>query len=262
MTAYAIGFSRKKVVAASDSLAYVPDRSDVKPLGFCSKVLAIPHLNAAILSRGQYELAVRAWAALSLPITAQTLEEAAAALPDMLRSISVAYCDEHDLGDYRDVGLLELAFVGFSTAKNRMRLFQYRNYDDYATHETPAGWTGAVAWPSLPPAYMPAIAGFPNDKQLVHIVQAVGRWFEAEPEINTGQRVGGEIIVTEITPAGISTRIVHRFEDFDVVRNTAAAVAGRYLRGDLSTDGVVRDGLVPVDSMVDAQTGAKLQRAA
>lgn len=262
MTAYAIGLSRKKVVVASDSLAYVPDRREVKPLGLCSKVLVIPHLNAAILSRGQYELAVRAWAALMIPLTARTLEDAAAALGDMLRSISASYCDEHDLGDYREVGLLELVFVGFSAAKNRTRLFQYRNYDDYAMHETPGGWVGAAAFPALPDAYMPAIAGFPNDKQLVQIVQAVGRWFEAEPETNCGQRVGGEVIVTEITPNGISSRIVHRFADYDAVRNTAAAVAGRYLRGDLSTDGVVRDGLVPVDNMVDSATGAKLQRAA
>lgn len=262
MTAFAIGYSKRKVSIASDTLAYVPDLREVKPLGFISKVLVIPHLNAVLFSRGQFELAVRAWAALSLPITAQTLEEAAAALPEMLRSISAAYCDEHDLGDYRATGLLELAFVGFSTAKNRMRLWQYMNYEDYATHETPAGWTGAVAWPSLPPAYMPAIAGLPNDKHLLQIVQAVGRYFEAEPGTNCGQRVGGEVIVTEITPNGISSRIVHRFADYDAVRNTAAAVAGRYLRGDLSTDGVVRDGLVPVDSMVDAQTGAKLRRAA
>ena len=121
MTSYALGYSRKKVVVASDTLAYVPDIREVKPLGFVSKVLAIPHLNAVLFSRGQYEICVRAWAALMIPPTAKSVEDAAAALPEMLRSISIAYCDEHDIGDYRDVCLLELAFIGFSPAKGRIR---------------------------------------------------------------------------------------------------------------------------------------------
>jgi hypothetical protein len=261
MTEYAIGFGRKKVAIASDTLAYVPDLREVKPLGFCSKVLAIPHLNAVLFSRGQYEIAVRAWAALMIPLTARTVEEAAAALPEMLRSISVDYCTKQGIDDYRDIGLLELAFVGFSTAKNRMRLWQFGNYQDYATHETP-DWIGAAAWPTLSPSYMPAIAGYPSDAQLVQIVKAVGAYFKAEPAVNCGQRIGGEIVVTEITPSGITSRIVHRFADYEVVRNTSAAVVSRYLRGDLSADGVVASGLVSVAEMVDSATGAKLQRAA
>jgi hypothetical protein len=196
-----------------------------------------------------------------IPLAARTLEEAAERLPAMLRSISAEYCEGQGIDDYRDVGLLELALAGHSVSKGRMRLWQYGNYQDYQPDETP-DWTGAASWPVLPSAYMPAIAGFPTDANLVQIIQAVGAWFESNRQVSCGQRIGGEIIVTELTPLGISSRVVHRFDDYKAVRHAAAAVASRYLRGDLPVDGVVASGLVPVDNMVDTRTGERLQQRA
>src|SRR5262249_43396538 len=159
---------------------------------FASKVLSLPHLNAVLLSRGQFEIMVRAWSALMIPLTARTIEEAAQRLPQMLSTISDDYCDRQGVDDYQSIGLVECVLAGWSPAKNRMRLWQYSNFENFQTHETPADWSGTVAWPILADRYMPRIVGFPSDAQLVKIIEAVGKYFTDEPSTNCNQQVGGE----------------------------------------------------------------------
>jgi hypothetical protein len=258
MSAFAIQFGAKRATIACDSLAYVPDRREVKPLGFISKVLVLPHLKAVLFSRGQYEVLVRAWCDLMAAPDVSTIEQAAERLPGMLRIASDAYCAEQGIDDYREVGLLEAFMFGWSPAKRRMRGWQYLNYSDYDSQEIGEAHYGNMTLPALPKAHAPATAGKTADDGLVESVLAVGRYFEAEPAVNCGMRIGGEVIATNITPNGVSVRTLCRLPDYEQTRHASAAFTARITRGDLDTTGAVAAGLVPMTEIVDSRTGERL----
>jgi hypothetical protein len=88
MSAFSIQSGAKRAIIAADSLAYVPDRHEVKPLGFANKVLPLPHLKAALVSRGQYELLIRVWGHLMAAPDIATIDQAAERLPGLLRAAS------------------------------------------------------------------------------------------------------------------------------------------------------------------------------
>jgi hypothetical protein len=68
-------------------------------------------------------------------------------------------------------------------------------------------------------------------------------------------RIGGEIIATEVTPRGLSQRVIHRFADYTQHLRAGVAVSARILRGDMDVSRAVADGLVPVTDMVDPDSG-------
>jgi hypothetical protein len=92
----------------------------------------------------------------------------------------------------------------------------------------------------------------------VQIIQAAGRYFEDEPVINCGCRVGGEVLSVELTEHGITQRVLHRFENYDELRTASAAIVARIVRGDMDVDGIVAEGLVPITEVADAETGRPL----
>lgn len=262
MTAFAIDFGRTRATVVSDSLAYMPDRHEVKPLGFIQKVMPIPHLKAVLFSRGQYEITARAWSALMIPLTVRTIEDAAAQLPEMFRQIADGYCIRQGIDDYRGVGLLEAVLLGWSAEKKRMRFWQFLNWRDFTAEGDDGAMYGVMAFPRLPATHMPRVGTTATDGQLVDVVKAIDRWFKDEPEINCGQRVGGEVLSVEITPKGMVQRVLHRFDSYETDRHAAAAVATRIERGDLDASRIVADGLVSVADMVDSATGRPPELAA
>jgi hypothetical protein len=258
MTAFAIDFRRDRVSVAGDTLGYAPDRTEVKPLGFIPKILPLPHLKAVLFSRGQYQILVSAAAQLFLSPQIMTTEDAAEALPGMLQAATHQYAEQQGIGDPYSVGLLEAALCGWSEAEQRMRIWQFLNYDGYAAQADSGSEYGVLSFPRLPAAYMPRVTGDITDKHLVEVIQAAGRYFVDEPEANCGARVGGEVTRFEITPHGMAQRTIHRFPDYEQVRHASAAIAGRILRGDVDVSRVVADGLVPVADIVDSATGKPL----
>ena len=59
-------------------------------------------------------------------------------------------------------------------------------------------------------------------------VLAAGRYFEAEPAINCGMRIAGEVVATTITPDGIFSRTIHRFADYEEACHAGAAIVARF----------------------------------
>lgn len=261
MTAFAIQLGARRVAIAADTLVYLPDRRQVRPMGFTNKVLALPHLRAALFGRGQHELCTRAWIELMADPSRTSVEAVAAKLPAMLRSIAEAYCRREDLPDYREIGLLELVLVGWSPRANRIRLWQFLSYRDFVSEEADKSLQGFMTLPRLPAVYVPVVAGRPPTAALIEGVLACGRYFEAEPDVNCGMRIGGEVIATEITPKGVSVRVVHRFADYEETGVAAAALVRRIESGDLAREGLLSAGLVPVDELIDSATGEGLTAA-
>lgn len=258
MSAFAINFQRDTATIAGDTLAYVPDRNEVKPLGFIAKILPLPHLKAVLFSRGQYEILVTAASRLFLSTQIMTIEGAAEALPAILWDATEQYSARHGIDDPTSVGLLEAALLGWSEAEQRMRVYQFLNYNGYEAQSDYGDSYGVLPFPRLPASYMPAIAGTATDKHLVQVIQAADQYFRDEPAVNCGARVGGEVVAFEITPHGMSQRTLHRFTDYQRVRHASAAIVSRILRGDMDISRVVADGLVPISESVDSATGKPL----
>jgi hypothetical protein len=80
VTAFAIDFRRNRVIVAGDTLAYVPDRTEARPLGYFSKIFPVAHLKAVLFCRGQMQIGAAAALWLSLSPNINTIEDAAAEL--------------------------------------------------------------------------------------------------------------------------------------------------------------------------------------
>ena len=204
-----------------------------------------------------YEITVRAAAELMLSPILFGIEDAAEALPAILRALSVQYAERHDIEDYTSVGLLEIALAGWSEAEQRMRFWQFLSYEGYQAQDDGGNHYGVLPFPRLPAEYIPAPDGFTTDEHLVAIIKGAGRCFADNPAAMGPIRVGGEVLAVDITPQGISTRTLHRFEDYEQTRHAAAAIVGRVVRGDLHVS--VADGLTPVDESIDLATGKSLR---
>ena len=110
MTAFALKFDRKSIAIAADTIAYVPDQTQAKPVGFVDKVAAFPHLRAALFGRGQIKIAGGATAWLAMSPELFSVEDAAERLPEILASVSDRYCDEQGLGSVDSRHFMDSAF--------------------------------------------------------------------------------------------------------------------------------------------------------
>jgi hypothetical protein len=159
----------------------------------------------------------------------------------------IKYGAEHDIADPQDYALAEVAFCGYSEAERRMRLFYFNNSDNYESQDDGGQYYGAVLPMSiLPEDVMPKLAG-PVDAQLKAVMLAAQKFFVDRPDLMGGARMGGHVMVTAVTPLGISSRVIHEFADFKATRNAAAAIAARLLRGDEVVS--VADGLTAAGDM-------------
>jgi hypothetical protein len=249
MTAFVVSRETRRLLVASDTLAYSIDQTDPKPLGFVAKAIPIPHLRAVLCSRGA--LAIGAWAAAELTVTpgVATYRDAIEALRDILIRVTARYAEEQGIADPDALMLYEALFCGWNEATGRGEVTAFRNFEGF-TPVPDDGRRGLSAIPDLPAAYVPkSLAGAPIERQLVGLMQAMRRYFSEHPEV-VPALIGGEIIVTEITAQAVQSRIIHRFEDFEQCRHAAAAVWGRINRGDLTID--VGDGVCRVDDAIEA----------
>lgn len=243
MTAFAIDLRRDRITIASDSLSYLPDRTEVQPLGFASKVLVLPHVKAALFSRGQFQITVNAYAQLLLLPQLRSIEDVADALPEILRNITDMYCDQMGIEDRRSLVMLDLTLCGFSAANSRMRLWRFYNGDDYVPSPNGDVPYGMYANPMPPPGLIPSFSPRATVHQhCISMIEAIGRMFAADSDY-AGCRIGGEIHATEITPHGVSQHTIATLPGCEEDGHAGAAVYARMGRGEIDPARAVREGL-------------------
>lgn len=246
MTAFAIDFHPDRLTIASDTLGYIPSGAGAKPAGFYDKVHQIPHLNAVIFARGQ--LWIAAWAAVHLAMGgANSLENAALSLPAALREITQKYAEIYGISDIANRGVAEVVFAGWSKADRRMKIWGFNNYEDYVQQEDGGRFYGFLTMPQLPEQMRRSSSTRPVDDQLVDAMKAERVYFATNSELMGGATIGGEVKAVEIRPEGISTRTLHRFEDFESTSHAVSTVGQRILAGCEKLD--LSDGLTPVDKL-------------
>jgi hypothetical protein len=248
MSAFVIDFRQDRIIVATDTLAYAPDRHNVKPLGFISKVIPIPHLHCLIFGRGMAKIIFQAAVELMLSPNLADIEDAATALPDALRRITDAYADENQIDHWGEVGLADVNLVGWSERSRRMRIFVFENTQDAYACQTDSASNFLRTTPALPPHWTPKIDGLTLDQRLIALIKAERDLFDDERELACGAAIGGEVVAWKLEPSSISQRVLFRFPDYERVKNAAAAVFSRLLRGDYAVD--LNSALIPADEMV------------
>ena len=247
---YAIDFRPDRVTVAGDTVAYTADRTEMKPMGFVSKIIPIPTLKAAIFSRGVYGIVVMAAARLLHAPLLTDVDSTAEALPGILAECSDTFAAAAGIADWRSVALLEAVLIGWSEQENRPRIAAFSSAEGYKIQRPVANF-GVYPFPPFPPQYAPKIADAPTDADLVATVEAGGRAFVDNAAVKAP--IGGEVIAVSIDRAGISTRTLKRYADYDRLRTAAAAVTERIKRGDLKYD--MAAGLFSLAECYDSQTG-------
>jgi hypothetical protein len=142
-----------------------------------------------------------------------SIEDAAGALPGILRELTRLHAEENDLGDPAGLRLLECTLAGWSEAEDRMRLWQFLSAEDYSPHdEFDAHYGGPYPIPPLNSSFFPLDrAADTLETKLIGILHAHDRFCAEHPEIAGGVRLGGEIALTTVTEHGISHRIIGCF---------------------------------------------------
>ena len=251
MTAFTLRIGLKSAVVAGDTLSYAVDK---RPLGYMNKLFPLPHVKSVLIFRGQVQPTIDAWSALTWMLDLTSIEQIGERLPKILRDISITYCRNAGIRDYRTVAMLEIAVIGWSAKDKAIRMCEFLNVDGYVAQWVPLGARGISHFPAIPADAMPkGIESKSADAQLVDNVIAMGKWLHD----NHGIPVGGEVVACEISARGLDTRILHRFADYEVVKRDGAAIYGRFLRGDYDRN-MVKNALVPVD---DAQRLTKRSAA-
>ena len=189
---------------------------------------------------------------------AHDFDAAAKELPGILREVTALYAEGQGIENHEDLMLFEALFAGWSASAGRMRVLAFRNYENFEPIDD-AGQTGLSCLPVLPTEYLPRdAAGLPVERQMVAIMHALRRYLADHPEV-VPAIIGGEIEITEITRSGVSSRMVHRFDDYEQTLIAAGAVSARFARGDAQIDVAA---LCRVDEAVpDAPGGPAPSRA-
>lgn len=215
MTAYALDYRADRLVIAADTIAYDDKATSV---GEVSKVLQLPHLRAVILSRGKFSIALHLLGMLFLKPGVQTIEDAAAALPALLRGLTSTYAHRMAIADdHTAMELMEVAIAGWSDAEQRMRLWRFDSTDDYGTQlQFDLAYGGPLLWPSLPREYIPLDRSTDTvEAKLIGILHGVDRWCVDNPEAARGVRLGGAIELTTVTESGLDQHVVGYFAGFE-----------------------------------------------
>jgi hypothetical protein len=208
VTGYAINLTPRRVVIASDTAVFLPDRPP-RLIGFTSKVRPLAHLRAAIFARGMLKIARLAISMLELMPELATIEGVAEAMQRTLQIATERYCIDYGIDDPAEYLLAEVYLVGWSESARRMRLWYWANTDGYEPRHDGGTLYRTISIPQLPDAEMPARRGT-LEAQLVSVMKAVRRFYEAHPALGM---IGGEVELWSISRAWISMRSAHRFPD-------------------------------------------------
>jgi hypothetical protein len=102
MTAFVIDYRADKLAIGSDTLGYVVG-ADVAPVGFISKVFVLPRFKAVLFGRGICSICLKAGFELMIGAHIRTFDDAAAALPALLRQVTEDYAAEQEIDDHRSL---------------------------------------------------------------------------------------------------------------------------------------------------------------
>jgi hypothetical protein len=221
MSLFNVTVSPVRAILVTDTAAFAGDGT---PLHFTSKAFVLAHLGAVVADIGTLGVTYafqREANHLALP---RGLDDLLAAAPAILRRI---------VADMPHAPMHGTCVAGWSEARRRIiaLLFTNQEAQDFAPVEVQDGHLG------MHPA-VPGVAPRGRRPELPDLTSHAEAQ-QAEAERLLGFRgVGGELVALTVTRAGVESKLVYRFKDYDQM---AAAMAsnGRALASGPAVDPVV-----------------------
>jgi hypothetical protein len=218
MTAYFVDLTapKQRALIASDSLGYTVTGDRHRPLGFVDKIIACPARRGALIGAGIYDIHVAAGAALMGRPELMSFEDVIEALPGILRVETERLANERAI-DTNGLMLFAGGWVGWNDADGKFELVVFESHkDDYAPQR---GAKGLIGIPNVPPAYVPP--GFnqiadPAVRAMAGL-RSIDRFLRDHAADFGMAPIGGEIVLSELRPDGIATRVVGRLDGFETL---------------------------------------------
>jgi hypothetical protein len=196
-----------------------------EPIGFVTKIVTLPHARAAWLGAGLYDIQVRVGAELMLRPELLLFAELVEALPDIIAD-EVAVAARSRGVDSGEVMLFAGALVGWDEQTKRFAMVTFDG-PDFAPQRTEATLIGI---PNVPPDYLPAgFVGMTPELRAIAAMRSIRRFTDEHGNDIGLPPIGGEIVLTELLPDRISTRVAARFENYpetcEAIERTRRAIA-------------------------------------
>jgi hypothetical protein len=209
MTAAALNFYSDRVTICADTSVY----DDLgQSVGHNAKVYALPHLRALFFARGKLSITTGIVTGLLLSPHIHSYDEAASAIGDLYRETADAWCAATGF-DRTGQRLHEGMLAGWSESERRMRLVFHSCIDNFEPHFEDA-YGGPIAWPRVPAEFVPqARSTDTTDDRLRGILLGIDRWCVENAEAAGGVRLGGAMLLADLTETGITYRTIGTFED-------------------------------------------------
>jgi hypothetical protein len=185
------------VVIASDTLSI--DFTTRKVRAFVSKCFPLPHLDAALMVTGDARFALDAFTAIQFEVYASSAPDLASVLRPLLAK----------LWRRREapLGTATAYLFGFDPVAGRFFGWVFRSTSDFALERYD---THSRMKPEIPLEDLPTFKGVEDFATVVAVQKQLDESAPAEDRIG----IGGDVILTELTPRAISIRRIHRFPDF------------------------------------------------
>jgi hypothetical protein len=220
VTAFAIDLRRERVEIAADTAVFVPTTAgDQKAIGRTSKIYPVPHLRCLVFGRGFLQVIAEAAFVLGTAPGLETAEDAAAAMPQVLRAAAARL--PIDSSQYM---IAEVQLIGWSAERRGFRWWTWASDDDFAGQAYSDAVFGVHAIP-------PVLDGLPRRHgtvaaHLVAVLQAQRRFYAARPDLGFFE-IGGDLQLWTLTPDALRMRVVHRMPvgiDKQLARRLAAGL--------------------------------------
>lgn len=230
---------RERVLIATDTLSYTLDGPENAPLGFSSKVLAVPHLRGALVGAGAYELLVRTHGELLMRPYLLTNSDVLRELPEILIELTEQLCEQRGMGDHRELVLFTAGWIGWNEVEKQFEMALFENVNNYKIKPVPAG---LFALPNVSVEYAKGVAEIADP--VVRAMAGLRSIHKFCADYGTllgegGAALGGEIQITTIDPAGVATRTVGKFDDMAQTRDAAADTWAEVAEGGYQGHGLV-----------------------
>lgn|ERR1700722_11903695 len=210
MTAAAIMHFADRVTICTDSRVY----DDLgESVGYAGKTYPLPHLRACYFGRGKLSVTVSIVTKLLLSPNIHSFDAAADAIAGISNEVLDQWCTATGF-DRTGQRLHEGLLAGWSESQQKMRLVFNASIENYEPNFRDTCGGPIIAWPLIPASYVaPAKSTDTADDRLRSVLLGIDRWCAENAEAVDNHRLGGPIVLTDLTEAGISYRTIGSFED-------------------------------------------------
>ena len=220
MSAFVANLTRKSATIFSDTLMSHKNGTETVDYGMATKLFQVPHQKLVFCPRGAYDVSLNLFRCLMLSTDARDADELIERVPDMLRMCTEDYASRIGIEDHTKQFMFEAYFFWWSESQRRMLCTGFINcVNNFEPKPYEYNSPGV-------PYMMPGMGNLRPDVRGMSDDAAAKRIFQVYNENRelTDMSVGGDMLRTEVSETGISTKAVYRFPGYEARIDAARSI--------------------------------------